>query len=76
MYTIRFVVRFQGTLTQGPNKGKTYSLQNSWGGRMFDTLTEAQQVVLTYQKLEPELQFHVYQQTYNEKTGKMVEVEV
>lgn len=74
-YAICYIVRFEGTLTQGPNKGKAYILATSWGGVQFDTIEQARAAVAKYHALEPRLTIHVYSRQYVQtgRKGKFVE---
>lgn len=76
-YAIHYIIRFEGTLTQGPNKGKAYTFANSWGGGLLNTSVEAFDRLAEYRRLEPQLKYKVCsRQWQGGKKGKFVEVEI
>ncbi len=54
-YATYYIVRFSGTLTQGPHAGKTYTLATSWGGVQFPTEQAGRDALVTYALREPRL---------------------
>lgn len=52
-----YIIRFEGTITQGPNKGRSYTFRTSWGGVQFTTKEEAYRKLEEYRQLEPELRY-------------------
>lgn len=79
-YAIKYIVRFAGTLTQGPNVGRSYTLENSWGGVEFDTIEQARALRDKYRTLEPSITTYQicsrqYVQT-SKRSGKVVEIVV
>jgi hypothetical protein len=76
MYAGVFIIRFKGTLTQGPNKGKTYTYASSWGGVRYETVEQARAVVQSYGEKEPLVQFKVFYRVWVEERGWFAELEM
>ena len=74
MYAKSYIVRFEGTLTQGPNKDKSYTYANSWGGSMFQTEEAAKACLAKYRRLEPTLTYKLLSRQYN--NNEIVETEI
>ncbi len=76
-YATSYIVRFEGTLTQGPNKGKTFTFATSWGGAQFATEEEVRAMLVKYRQLEPDLQYRLLRRQFQGgRKGKFVETEV
>lgn len=68
-YAAEYLVRFQGTLTQGPNIGKTYDWLSSWGGVSFETEAEAKELLDSYKSKEPNMEFRLVKRQYIHRKG-------
>jgi hypothetical protein len=76
-FAVHYIIRFRGTLTQGPNAGKTYDWANSWAGVQFDSEPLARAKLATYQDREPSLEFRLLSRQWDGgRTGKYVETEL
>lgn len=58
-YVKLWIIRFEGTLTQGPNAGTSYTFATSFGGGTFDSLEKAQAQLRQYRELEPALAYRI-----------------
>jgi hypothetical protein len=73
-YGIRWIIRFQGTLTQGPNAGRSYTYDTSWGGVQFDSESAARAKLREYAQREPGLRYKVLSRQW--RGGGFEETEV
>jgi hypothetical protein len=77
VYATAWIIRFSGTLTQGPNAGKSYSYATSWGGVLYQTREQAEAVAAKYRTLEPGITLKVLSRQFvGGQEGKFVETEV
>lgn len=78
-YDTSYIIRFEGTLTQGPNAGKSYSLESSWGGVDFLTVEEAKEKLAFYKSREPQLRYKLLSRQYvqtSKRKGHFEEKEI
>jgi hypothetical protein len=68
-YTLYYIIRFEGTLTQGPNAGKSYTFRTSWGGVLFASLAAARTALVKYKDLEPGLAYKVCSRQHHDGPG-------
>ena len=54
---MHWIIRFEGTLTKGPNTGRKFNFADSWGGVLFKTEEEARKALADYREREPALRF-------------------
>jgi hypothetical protein len=69
MYAMSWIIRFQGTITQGPNAGRSYRWENSWGGVQFDSLALARAAAAKYKALEPAIPLCILSRQFQEDLG-------
>ena len=72
-----YIVRFEGTLTQGPNAGKAYTFATSWGGKLLPTLSAAIEYLDNCKAREPNLAYKVMSRKWvGGRKGRFEEREV
>lgn len=76
-YATCWIIRFRGTLTQGPNAGREYDWRGSWGGVMFDSEAAARGALAEDRAREPGLSYRLLaRQWQGGRKGRFVETEI
>lgn len=77
MFTVTWIIRFEGTLTQGPNAGKSFTFATSWAGVTFPSLDKAIGKLTEYRRREPDLHYKIFSRQWcGGRKGRYVEKEV
>lgn len=62
-----FIIRFEGTLTQGPRAGRQHTFADSWAGLSFDTEDRVRAQLKVYQQKEPGLTYKLFRRVWRGK---------